>query len=187
MRTIAFIVVQLAVIAGCIWLEYLPDPSSNRPSNPGLGIFVGMFMAAIVTAGIVRLMDAKRFGWKASAPPKISRVDRIEGTIALLNWLIWIPTIGIGIPGLLNIRGDLSDIGIGIAMFAFAASLPIMMYLFAKWLRSFVRRSDGDANGAVIGPVTLQPEITQTGDQTGRSGAGGRGFEQLPEPLRRLR
>lgn len=56
-KTLAFMVLQIAVVAGCVWLEYDSAPLYRREPQLGIAFAMGVFFAFIVTAGIIAARD----------------------------------------------------------------------------------------------------------------------------------
>jgi hypothetical protein len=57
MKTLAWMVLQAAVVAWWLWVEYDSASVEGRQPNFGLAFGIGIFFAFIVTAGIIAARD----------------------------------------------------------------------------------------------------------------------------------
>lgn len=57
MRTLAWMTLQIVIIAAAVWLEYDMAPVHERAPNLGAGIAMGVVFAFIVTGSVVLIRD----------------------------------------------------------------------------------------------------------------------------------
>jgi hypothetical protein len=53
MRKLCWIALQTAIVAGTVWLEYDRSATEGGSNNVGVAFGLGIFLAVIVTAGLV--------------------------------------------------------------------------------------------------------------------------------------
>lgn len=85
MRTLAWMTLQIVIVAAAVWLEYDMAPLHDRAPNIGAGIALGIVFAFIVTGSIVVIRD-KLSTWRARrvvAPSGGVYLDTRPGSSAL--------------------------------------------------------------------------------------------------------
>lgn len=189
MRKVLWIIFQVAVVGTVLLLDWVMARATNEPTQPQLAFVVGMLFAAGLTALILRFSDGMRFGWKASAPPAISRADKIEGNVILLRWFTYVAA---GVLAFIGIFGT-SDMEYPRAscavLVAAATALLIVSYLLRTWMLSRIGSLPGDVDPnqvAGAGPIVGGGNVRQPQEIGRRGEAAGRGFRQMPKPLGRL-
>lgn len=64
MRPIAWMALQIAIVAAAVWLEYDMAPLHNRAPNLGAGVAMGIVFAFIITGSLVVVRD-KLLVWRS--------------------------------------------------------------------------------------------------------------------------
>lgn len=188
MRAIPWIALQAVVIGWWLWVDWDSARIMGTQPKPGVALFMGMFFAAIVSAGVVRLLDAWRYGWKASEPPPIARADKIEGNIVVAKWIVWPIAIWLVVDGALRFTGDTSGRRMleGLGCIILAGGALLLLYAVTAWARGRIASpsvpvlSDVDARSA---RTTIDRGIGQSGSQSERLAAPAGGIGQGPKVI----
>lgn len=188
MRAIPWIALQAAVIGWWLWVDWDSARIAGTKPNPGVALAMGMFFAAIVSAGVVRLLDAWRYGWKASEPPPIAQADKIEGNLTVARFIVWPVALWLIAYGALRFSGDTTGLRMlqGVACIIAGASAFPVLYLIGKWARSRISvpvpvPSDDDARQGAFGRTALDSNGGQSSRERQRLAGPGRGGGEAPK------
>lgn len=166
MSKIGWMAFQITVVAGVV----LSVVAANDDGHPKIGaaFAMGVFLAASLSALFMRIRDGFRFGWKNSAPPKISRSDKLEGNIIVVRFVIWPTSLICLLVGLQNL-GSMPLIQ-SATLFCFGVVAPPLLFLLENWARRRIALSpvtvarDDDAGWLPL-PSIADRQISQAGDQ----------------------
>lgn len=184
MQRLLWLVPQSAIVAGALWFEHVRASEAHEPPQVGFAFGLGVVLALMFSALLARVIDGGRFGWKASAPPKISRAEKIEGNATVVKWAGW------WVAGMLLLYGTVALVGpdgskvTGAGMITGAIVILIVSRLFRTWLLASIASPlpvVGDGAPRLGGGDIYQPN-----EIAGGRHAAGSGRRQLPEPRRRL-
>lgn len=182
MRAALWISLQAAVFAWWLWMDWDRATVMGTRFNPGLALALGCFFALIATAAISRLLDAKRFGWKGSEPPPITRADKIAGNMFFLRAIAWPLALFCFASGALRFTGETNAPRMleGLALIAFAVAVIIALKVAGSWLMQRASPFGRDMNAGE--GVTLTTASGEGGKASGEverfgtaSGSAGEG------------
>lgn len=184
MRTIAFVILQAVVIGWWLYVDWDSSRTLGTESRPGVALAMGVFFAAIVSAGAARLIDAWRYGWKASEPRGAMR-----SALSWTSFALGIVVAMYGVAITFGVGNSAETFWQGVSFIAAGAALTLLPLVL--WIISRIRSPqvlpdrDRDPSGLALPPATGR-EIDQASRERGELTAAGRGGDQLPKPLRRL-
>ena len=157
MRAALWVSIQAAVVLWWLWMDWDRATVMGSTFNPGLALALGCFLALIVTAGIARLLDARRFGWKASEPPPIPRADRVAGNLFIVRIIAWPMSLFLFATGALRFTGETSAARMGEGIALIFISVAIVCALKLTGDRLTQRSSSLSRNIDTGGPVVSLP------------------------------
>lgn len=176
-RKLAWMALQAAVVAVCVWFEYESARLDGKEPNLGLGIGMGLFFAVIVSAGLVRLIDAYRHGWRASAPA--------DGSASAIKWTTGIFSAILFVVGAATVLTDRQypPMNAAIAMMVIGAiGLAALLWFWKRpAMADLPAVPDGRVGFPVAGSFGVNTEIDDPGRQRRRLGASFRGRDHGAE------
>jgi len=168
MQAALWISMQAAVVAWWLWMDWDRAIIMGTRFNPGLALALGCFFALLVTAGIARLLDAKRFGWSASEPPPIARADKIAGNLFIVRVISWPLALFCFASGALRFTGETSGPRMleGLALIALAVAIIVALRVAGTWLTQSASSFGRDMNARE--GVTLTTASGESGKASGK-------------------
>ena len=170
MQKLGWYAFQIVVALLALWWVSTWANINEYGMAPGA---LAMFIAWLATGLLVRAIDARRTGWKASAPPPITPEEKSDGTSTVVKWSGWIIALLFGAGAASEFqKSNLNGAIIGIA--------GCLIAIFLSWIiRRLLPAWYGVASRGVV-----------VGDETKSDGGGGpfiRRVGDSPEHVGRTR